>query len=391
MKKVGIVTLLLLGAVGFTRAGSLREDYHQYLKKYAKSAQFGKYTYDAYVDNVNEIKLHNAQSGQLYSRGVNQFTGVPHEEMARHLKSGSHLKGNYQCPTNADEFYSYVPVFDSKWDYREQGVKSPVRDQGFQGLGQIHASVSAIEQFYQSKYSLETKRFSAQQAFDCIDEVMKETLTTGDVYQYYAQSGGVATEDAYPFYHSTGYCIFNYTMDGIQLGGSIGYQRVTPDDEVQLVRALRQKGPITVMFSVTNDFYSYKDGIYTHPAPATCMRAGTNHALLVIGFGTEGGVDYWLVQNSWGTGWGQQGFAKIQRGKNVCGIASCATFPINIIDPWKEPYRGFSRHFHDVEATGARCLDGSPAGLFYSKGFGDGANKTIIYFDGGGWCYGQDT
>ncbi len=155
---------------------------------------------------------------------------------------------------------------------------------------------------------------------------------------------------------------------------------MTAEDEEQLKRAIRWNGPVTVMFYVANDFFSYSDGIYTNPAPSTCISGGVKHALLVIGFGTEGGVDYWLVQNSWGTGWGQQGYAKIQRGKNVCGIASCATVPINIVDPWKVPYRGFSRHLHDVEATGARCLDGSPAAVYYSKGYGDGANKTIIHF-----------
>ncbi len=44
-----------------------------------------------------------------------------------------------------------------------------------------------------------------------------------------------------------------------------------------------------------------------------------------------------------------------------------------------------------MNTTGARCLDGSPGGLYFSKGYGDGANKTIVFFDGGGWCYGQDT
>ncbi len=56
------------------------------------------------------------------------------------------------------------------------------------------------------------------------------------------------------------------------------------------------------MFSVNTDFFSYRDGIYT--APSTCMKKGNSHALLVIGFGTDSGTDYWLVQNSWGTSWG---------------------------------------------------------------------------------------
>jgi hypothetical protein len=106
---------------------------------------------------------------------------------------------------------------------------------------------------------------------------------------------------------------------------------------------LRQRGPITTTFSVTPDFFSYQDGVYRAPSNGcTPGSANTiNHALLIIGFGTDNGQDYWLVQNSWGTGWGQGGFAKIARGSNTCGIASCATYPMNIVDPWKQAYRNF--------------------------------------------------
>lgn len=45
---------------------------------------------------------------------------------------------------------------------------------------------------------------------------------------------------------------------------------------------------------------------------------------------------------------------------------------------------------HDPLKTGARCLDGTPSGLYYSKGYDTGANKTIIHFLGGGWCYGLE-
>ena len=46
-----------------------------------------------------------------------------------------------------------------------------------------------------------------------------------------------------------------------------------------------------------------------------------NHAVLVVGYGTENGRDYWLVKNSWGPGWGANGFIKMRRGTNECGIA----------------------------------------------------------------------
>jgi C1A family cysteine protease len=126
-------------------------------------------------------------------------------------------------------------------------------------------------------------------------------------------------------------------MDGIQILGPAGYERVPSGDEEALKRAVRQRGPVTAMFTVAPDFFSYMDGVYS--APSTGCNPGTartvSHALLIIGYGTDNGQDYWLVQNSWGESWGMNGFAKIARGSNTCGISSCASYPINIVEPEK--------------------------------------------------------
>ena len=179
-------------------------------------------------------------------------------------------------------------------------------------------------------------------------------------------------------------------MDGVQILEGVGYERISTSDEEKLKQAVRQVGPVSVMFQVMTDFVSYSDGIYS--AGAQCTPAGNtiNHALLVIGFGTDNNVDYWLVQNSWGVGWGQGGYGKIRRGVNTCGIALCGSYPINIVDPQLVPLRSFQSHLYDPVKTGAMCLDGTRAGLYYSKGWGSGKNKTIVHFSGGGWCYGMD-
>lgn len=76
------------------------------------------------------------------------------------------------------------------------------------------------------------------------------------------------------------------------------------------------RGPIDATFSVYEDFRSYKEGIYHH---VTGKFQGL-HSVKVIGYGSEKGVDYWLVQNSWGTKWGMNGLFKIKRGSDECGI-----------------------------------------------------------------------
>jgi cathepsin B len=85
-------------------------------------------------------------------------------------------------------------------------------------------------------------------------------------------------------------------------------------------RDIMQYGPISGAFVVYEDFPSYKSGVYHH---TTGNQLG-GHAIKIVGWGTEGGEDYWLVNNSWNTSWGINGQFKIRRGVDECGIETQA-------------------------------------------------------------------
>ena len=138
-------------------------------------------------------------------------------------------------------------------------------------------------------------------------------------------SGRDQTEDAYPYYaYYTGYCYAS--ENGYYSNGSvidaINYWGTNEDD---LMNLLRTYGPVTTTIDATSlgsysggiiDNYGYCcDAIYSGES----CTDNNNHAVLVVGYGTEGGKDYWLVKNSWGNH-GEDGYFRIKRGTGHCGF-----------------------------------------------------------------------
>ena len=111
------------------------------------------------------------------------------------------------------------------------------------------------------------------------------------------------------------------------VGGSVNISL----SEVDLLLALFQYGPVSVAFEVMDDFEDYESGIY---ANNTCGQGpmDVNHAVVAVGYGTENGMDYWIIKNSWSTNWGENGFFRMQRGVNMCGIINCNSYPYDVVD-----------------------------------------------------------
>lgn len=105
-------------------------------------------------------------------------------------------------------------------------------------------------------------------------------------------------------------------------------------NEDLMMDRLVNNGPIAVSFMVYNDFLHYKGGVYQHTGLTSKFNPFeiTNHVVLVVGYGfdSELGQKYWLVKNSWGTSWGEDGFFRIMKGVDECAIESIAveSFPI---------------------------------------------------------------
>ena len=101
------------------------------------------------------------------------------------------------------------------------------------------------------------------------------------------------------------------------------------EDELQA--ALYLHGPVSVAYNAMDSFVLYESGIYSAPDCGS-TPADVNHAVVAVGWGTEKGMDYWIIKNSWSPYWGEDGYFRIQRGVNMCGINNCNSYPYDIVD-----------------------------------------------------------
>jgi C1A family cysteine protease len=141
-----------------------------------------------------------------------------------------------------------------------------------------------------------------------------------DMFDYLKKNGGAPFQTEYPYTGRVGIC-----SGSIRKVVQVDSHKMIPrGDENALMHALSTVGTIAVAYNAGTQQHSYyQGGVLDIP---NCGNTPT-HAVLLVGYGTEGGKDYWLLKNSWGESWGEKGFFRMARGKNMCGIADWASYP----------------------------------------------------------------
>jgi len=109
--------------------------------------------------------------------------------------------------------------------------------------------------------------------------------------------------------------------------GVSGYKDVTPDHPDQLMAAVAQQ-PVSIAIEAdTYTFQSYSSGIIKSSECGTTL----DHGVLLVGYGTEGSTDYWIIKNSWGASWGENGYVRVLRkttkDAGICGLQHQPTYP----------------------------------------------------------------
>jgi cathepsin H len=205
---------------------------------------------------------------------------------------------------------------------------SPVKNQGSCGSCWTFSTVGSLESHWNILGKGKNVTFSEQQLVDCAGAFENDGCKGGlpsHAFEYIRYAGGIESDITYPYTAKDGSCVFRRSI-------AVGYVKqgsynITQGDEVELAERLYNAGPISISFQVVNGFKNYISGVYTVQNCGTTTK-DVNHAVLATGYGVEDGSPFWNVKNSWGPNWGNKGYFKIIRGKNMCALAQCNSYPL---------------------------------------------------------------
>lgn len=273
--------------------------------------------------NLAVIERHNIEASRglhTYTMGENQFTDMTNDEF-RSTMNGyrmSERRSSVQfVPTNMDP--------PTAVDWRTKGYVTPIKNQEQCGSCWAFSTTGSLEgQTFKKTGNLTS--LSEQQLVDCSKKYGNKGCEGGlmdNAFKYIKENNGIDTESSYRYTARNGRCEFKPADVGATDTGFVDVKRGSED---ALMQAVAEIGPISVAMDASHEsFQHYRTGIYKERA---CSSIKLDHGVLAVGYGSDGGKDYWIVKNSWGTVWGDEGYFKLARNdKNMCGLATSASYP----------------------------------------------------------------
>ncbi|XP_068227152.1 cathepsin L-like [Palaemon carinicauda] len=276
-----------------------------------------------FLENKLKVIEHNklfAQNKTSYSMKINHMSDMLPEEIVETMYG-------LRPEMNETLGSTFIPPDDdislpSTVDWRLKGIVTPVKNQGPCGSCWAFSAVGSLEGQHARKMR-HLISLSEQNLVDCCRYCAGcNGGLMSSAYRCILEEGGIESEFDYAYVAQNEVCKFDSRKVVATLTGWMHVGR----SERELMKAVALAGPISAAIDASPSFLHYSSGIYYD---ANCSPTRLNHGVLVVGYGTERGMDYWLVKNSWSTLWGNQGYVKMARNRsNMCGIASLASYPL---------------------------------------------------------------
>jgi len=269
-----------------------------------------------FEQNLATIITHNKNPAHSWKMGVNKFADLNRHHMQSYFgwnrKMGLAMRGRYP-QANKTHFHNIKSSdLPPQIDWRNLSVVSDVKDQGMCGSCWAFAATETIE----SALAIATGELvilSEQNMVDCTKNPQKCGGTggcegaTAELGFTYVMNNGIASESDYPYKGVDGKC-----DESIAKSASVdGFAMLPQNDYHSLVAALVTVGPIAVTVAAS-PWALYSSGIFKG-CPKPGEDVDLNHGVQLVGYGTDKDGDYWIVRNSWGTGWGEDGYIRLEK------------------------------------------------------------------------------
>lgn len=290
-----------------------------YKRQYIDEPHEKEYRLNVFKENFLAMSEHSRSDRMACEYSVTEFSDLTESEFGR-------VKGYKGFNLNAtDAVDAEIPQsgdLPEKYDQRDENLVTRVKLQGDCGACWAFVTVAVIEGVC-AKRTKKLQEFSEQSLLDC--DAAQKGCSGGvppKAVRHIFQRDGLELESVYPYVFAKSSCKFNKQNVRVKVAYPIvGFKGV---NEEGLARWLYENGPIMVSIN-SAPLKHYKKGII-NPTPALCNPKQIDHGVVLIGFGVEvtstgERLPYWIVKNHWGTNWGEDGFFRIARGKNACGIA----------------------------------------------------------------------
>ncbi|XP_055585808.1 uncharacterized protein LOC129738585 isoform X2 [Uranotaenia lowii] len=279
-----------------------------------------------FKNNLFKIEQLNKYEQGTAKYGITHFADMTSTEYK--------LRTGLVVPREADRNHISNPMAEidesielpEAFDWRDLGAVSPVKNQGNCGSCWAFSVVGNIEGLHQVKTKT-MEEYSEQELLDC--DTTDNACQGGfmdDAYKAIEKIGGLELESEYPYLaKKQKTCHFNQSMVHVRVKGAVDL----PKNETAIAQFLIANGPVSIGLNA-NAMQFYRGGI-SHPWRPLCSKKNLDHGVLIVGFGIKEypmfnkTLPYWIVKNSWGPKWGEQGYYRVFRGDNTCGVAEMAT------------------------------------------------------------------
>uniref|UniRef100_A0A8C6SAH8 Cystein proteinase inhibitor protein salarin n=1 Tax=Neogobius melanostomus TaxID=47308 RepID=A0A8C6SAH8_9GOBI len=274
--------------------------------------------------NLNHINHHNLEASlglHTYTLAVNHLSDLTEDEMSQIVAPLKLPEDFEMTPTPLKETDVALPA---SVDWRQSGYVTSVKNQGRNcGSCWAFSAAGALEGLWAKTTGILVD-LSPQNLVDCTQSYGNFGCGGGWMdksFKYIIQNKGIDSEASYPYEARDGPCRYNPKYRA----ATCSSYSFVPKDELSLQQAVATIGPISVLMDSTTISY-YSSGVYFN---RNCGQT-LNHAVLLVGYGTDQatGLDYWLIKNCWGTGWGERGYMRLARNQSqMCGISLHSVYP----------------------------------------------------------------